>query len=582
MLDFNVGVPYGWPKRLLHIPSKTSRQWEPGDVYGDHKEPAYAILSYTWGKYEVAEGPRLGIKGIDWKIPSIRPDHFTVASFTSLLEQIGLEYQYVWVDIACIDQKREKAKMEEVGRQGSIFQRARRAYVWLNKYEPEIIQEHLQRLMQCGYRYALGHMSPFEAAEIMTENLSFILQDPWFSSLWTLQESFLKREATLISKQGKVITTDGPWVGESSACQLIDIAGVCALARAAIDQAIQAEDIRENNNGFLLRTERLDSLRTIVDHSGLDFIYSPNPNIQYAAARFRQTTRAEDRIYAIMQAYGYRLGNSSPSLPGLKEFGLKELELQFIQALNSQSPILGQAFQHLKEPASGQSWCITNHIRVPQRLQMIIAHEQLVSSTCVITIHSKSEAYFKGDSCTLGDLSNYWQSRSRAHLAEVEEKQPPLSRLEERNAHFAWPDRNDLFKKAKQGLIMDHGQNFDSTAISHEWPPDTAVFDKYAEAIIENRIPELTDAANKQIATLANLTTRFGEDNIRVLYLGLTKYVEHMNIGLILVRQGNYRKTFMSQKIPIWRRIGIAFWQLEGDRGHDLSYALKPMTGKFG
>lgn len=100
------GVPRAWPLRLLHIPSMTSREWKPGNVYGTDTEPNYSILSYTWGRFEVADGPELAIKGIDWQVPSIDESHFTVADLSRLLEHVALKSEYIWIDIACIDQKR--------------------------------------------------------------------------------------------------------------------------------------------------------------------------------------------------------------------------------------------------------------------------------------------------------------------------------------------------------------------------------------------------------------------------------------------------------------------------------------------
>ena len=75
---YTLGVPRAWPLRLLHIPSMTSREWKPGNVYGPDTEPNYSILSYTWGRFQVADGPRLAIKGIDWQVPSIDESYFTV------------------------------------------------------------------------------------------------------------------------------------------------------------------------------------------------------------------------------------------------------------------------------------------------------------------------------------------------------------------------------------------------------------------------------------------------------------------------------------------------------------------------
>lgn len=575
---YTLGVPHAWPHRLLHIPSMTSREWKPGNVYGLDTEPSYAILSYTWGRYEVPDGPRLKIKGIDWQVPSINVNHFTVADLNRLLEQVMLKDKYVWIDIACIDQKREKEKMEEVGRQAIIFKGARQAYVWLNKHEPETLNQHMQVLMRCGYEYAQGNVDPLQAAEGMLSSISRILQDPWFSSLWTLQESVLQRHAILLNKRGEPVATNGPWTGQSAFCELMEISGACGIARSLTDQAMQAESGAVHDGRLSLQSERLQSLRTIIDESGIDFMLCPNPNIQYAAARFRKTSRPVDRIYAIMQVYGYRLGNSVTSIPRMRHFGLEDLELQFLTTLTSRSALLSQAFQHLKVPEAGQSWCIINHIRVPERFHNVIVHEQFLSSACTISVHKKSEAYFEGTAFTLRELLAFWKSRSQEMLTWLHKASDAPSELKARNAYFrngGYMDR--VFKRAKQGVMMDCSQ-----AMSFEWPPDTTVLDDRAEPIIECRVPELTRAADTLQAIGEAIVTRHSDMTPSVLYLGRTKHIESMEIALVIVREGSVRSGLRMKKKDIWRRVGICFWHVEGGSVDDLARLLRPLKGRFG
>lgn len=39
-----------WPRWLLHVPSMTSCEWKPGNVYGAVASLAYNALSSTWGR----------------------------------------------------------------------------------------------------------------------------------------------------------------------------------------------------------------------------------------------------------------------------------------------------------------------------------------------------------------------------------------------------------------------------------------------------------------------------------------------------------------------------------------------------
>lgn len=575
---YTLGVPLAWPHRLLHIPSMTSRQWKPGNVYGQDTEPSYSILSYTWGRFEVPEGPRLHVNGIDWQIPSISEDHFTVTGLSRLLEHIKLKDEYIWIDIACIDQNREKEKMEEIGRQASIFKGARQAYVWLNKHEPETLNQHVQTLLRCCYDFAQGKSDTVQAAEEMIGSISHVFQDPWFSSLWTLQESVLQRHAILLDKGGEPVTTQGPWTGESAFCELMDISGACGIARRLTDQAMQTESGAHHNGSQLTQLRRLQSLCTIIDESGVDFMLCPNPNIQYAAARFRKTSRGEDRIYAIMQVYGYRLGNSATSIRKIRHFRLEDLELQFLTTLTSQSVILSQAYQHLKVLEAGRSWCITNHIRVPHRLHNILVHDQFLTSACTISVHKKSEAYFEGRCCTLRELLDFWKSRSQETLSWLDKASDAPSGLRERYAYFKTGyDMDRVFKRAKQGTIIDC-----SDSMSFEWPPDTTVLDDRDEPIIECRVPELTHAVDTQQGIGEAIMTRHRDMTPSVLYLGRTKHIESMEVALIVVRERTTRRGLRMEKEGVWRRVGICFWHVKGVPDDDLARLLQPLKGIFG
>lgn len=122
-----------WPRRLLHVPSMTSFQWQPGNVYGNIEEPKYNILTYTWGRWRLqdndehaSEVESLPIAGVPWDIPKISPEHFTANQFLSVIHGItqplsgrnipGVEF--IWLDVACINQRdKEPDSAAEVGRQ---------------------------------------------------------------------------------------------------------------------------------------------------------------------------------------------------------------------------------------------------------------------------------------------------------------------------------------------------------------------------------------------------------------------------------------------------------------------------------
>jgi hypothetical protein len=118
-----------WPRRLLYVLEMRSYERDGDNTYGGVREPAYNIISYTWGRWELPTRTEqsISIQGIDWETPAVSPHIFTVAEFQSVLQHVGNDVDWVWVDIACIDQKNVTVRDEEVGRQAGIFNKANEA-----------------------------------------------------------------------------------------------------------------------------------------------------------------------------------------------------------------------------------------------------------------------------------------------------------------------------------------------------------------------------------------------------------------------------------------------------------------------
>lgn len=589
MSDFNFSssriywpaVGTQWPLRLLHIPSMTSLERRQGNFYGEVQEPGYSIVSYTWGRFQVPEGPRIDIKGIDWTVPTISEDHFTTEDLIRLLEHARLFNDYIWIDIACIDQKRYKIKMAEIGRQASIFLRARRAYIWLNKFEPQHICDYMQTLFCYACQLADGEINAFTATEKMFNNVSVLLQDPWFSSLWTLQESVLQKQAIVLNKRGEPVTTNGPWNGADNYTRLFDISVAFSYVRNILDRTIEAEKVIQDSQTLSQPFEKLQEFLGVIEKSGVGYGLCPNPNILYAAAAFRTTMNSVDRIYAIMQVYGYVLGDSAKSR--WRRSSLENLELEFLRTLNTHSMVIGQAFLHLKSPEVGESWCINKFIRIPERLYMIFLHDQFTSSGCKIVIRHKNAAFFQGQGCSMRELLRVWDSGRQVAMTSLSRATARLDEesLEESQGVPFSQRLKPFLKVNKYGILLDHSIRYDSTAMSYEWPPDTFDSIDRADPIIEWRVPELNRAAEKQKGIADDLIAQFEEDAIFVLYLGRAEHLECMNVALIIVRVKMPRKCLAMRKSVTWRRIGISFWH-SAKRSDPFDGDMCILKGKFG
>lgn len=93
-------------------------------MYGSIREPAYSILTYTWGRWPAPNGPHIDVSGTTWDIPAVDESMFSVASFHQVIKKMGEVNEFAWIDVVCIDQENYAVKMDEIGRQVGIFANA--------------------------------------------------------------------------------------------------------------------------------------------------------------------------------------------------------------------------------------------------------------------------------------------------------------------------------------------------------------------------------------------------------------------------------------------------------------------------
>ncbi|KUI65531.1 hypothetical protein VM1G_00131 [Cytospora mali] len=392
--NFGLSVKGEWPRRLLDISTLTSLERQDGNIYGDEREPPFSILSYTWGRWSIGSGPRLPVSGVTWTIPAVDERRaFTVTSFQDVIRQIGKHSRFVWLDVACIDQENYAVKMDEIGRQASIFAKASQVYVWLWTMPISTLQpaaEDIHRLwvsprpmssvtrpgsvpsyMVTDSReldsrgFPTNHHEDISAVSDLLKRLKtsvgHILDDWYFSSLWTLQEAFLRRQAVVLSLDAQPVTysSDGSSMPISF---VMDSLWHLSTSEEPVPVGVQARVVEDAQG----QGDLVSKIRERVKRAGLImFPFATNPNIQYGMARFRETSNKLDRIYGIMAVYNLRVGAASPGADTSREYTLDELEDEFAISLNARSPLLGQLFLHTDRPPQGRSWKITQKSWVP-------------------------------------------------------------------------------------------------------------------------------------------------------------------------------------------------------------------------
>ena len=391
------------PRRLLHVPSMTSLERTSEGFYGDLHEPTDNAVSYTWGRFATKYGSALKLNGVTWSVPSIKPTHFSAESFHQILKRAAGTNGLVWVDIACIDQENIDIKMDEIGKQADIFSQASQVYVWLSSQGVTEASASVQALRDFAVEVTQNE-SPFESNDVnflqrimpacfnLSRHLLSLFSDPWFSSLWTLQEACLSDKAHFLSKDAQVSVIEGIDSRKEKAVALDDATTAC-------------QEIKMILFAYAETNQAIKDLISLIDRSGLSYFHQGfdsdrNSMLLYSAAHHRTCSELLDRIYGIMQVYGFRLCASSK--PG-GLVTLAELEDQFGEALNRITPMTAQTHVHTIPPPLGSAWRPSSSSMMPEIYYMSSLYDAMCSITCI-----KSKAIFKGKTCSLETLQNFW------------------------------------------------------------------------------------------------------------------------------------------------------------------------------
>jgi len=558
-------------------------------AYLTTEAPQYAIITYTWGRFQAPDGsPALPVKGTTWKIPPVKASCFSVDSFQAVVNYIGEKYDWLWLDVACIDQENEEVKMSEVARQTGIFHGAREAYAWLHSLPSDNATSDLSFLSSvANYNPIKRDYDSDESDDELDErarlifvyyqsqlrsiadSLRAVFCDPWFTSLWTLQESILRRDACFLAANGWPIgyVKDE----EASRSQNFTVNSLSSWCRT-IARDLQRY-VNEQKFSEIAKTE-VEAIISLIDKAGFRFADAMNPNVQYGAARFRETKYPLDRIYGIIGIYRTVIPDNF-QLPHPSTVTLTELEDAFALALNQASPWLAQCFVHLELPVLGRSWCISQASTVPSQFQDINTNLTLNTMGRIIA-GASGPTIAQGKACPLRVLWTYW------------------SRMRERGSTFLTTRLSYFFS-----IAYDH-------SISDLW---TACLPQPPLGpIVEWINPELPDEDNDFRMT-KHLVEKCSAQDLYVLLLGFQNNAGYNGIGqeehaknkapriyafpdreeleeLIVEEQGMawglrwepafllQRKAFglilMRDPPGVWRRIGICKWTDNHESGHCL------------
>ncbi|KAG8534086.1 uncharacterized protein KY384_000929 [Bacidia gigantensis] len=500
------------------------------NTYLGAKEPKYSILTYTWGRWvdQSRNAPALPVKGTTWRIPAVKIEHFSVASFLRIVDRMGAEdVDWAWIDVACIDQENTLIKMDEIGRQASVFQNAHRVFLWLSHTSLDLLKTSFSDITRysfelgcIGTKYGRLSLTVPELIDCLCETTNRLLNDPWFSSLWTLQELVLRNDALVLSKEGEDLFLDSEQVMSAQSLFMISLISSCQNAYSLVEGV--KLDLEKIERLSVDQQMTLDQGRTIMQNimgAGLYFLFTDNPNVQYSIAQYRRTSRPEDRVYAIMQVYNLRVGqslrpNDAPPLHQLID--------EFALAILSTDPMLGQLFLHTAQPETNKSWRLTQNSRVPPEL---MAYKEPSPCCQIGTILERGTAIATGEYIPFRDLLALFQQNGDTV-----------------DPDFAFQIMFDDYLVELMGL-----QIFPFISITQSSDPDK------------------TWICNNKIAC-----SERGDRNLFVLLLGdfkdgwnfREKQSDRRNLALVLLKQG-FKDAEGSKDHSTFKRLGLCYWTLQ-------------------
>ncbi|KAI9652999.1 MAG: hypothetical protein M1821_007752 [Bathelium mastoideum] len=205
------------------------------------------------------------------------------------------------------------------------------------------------------------------------------------------------------------------------------------------------------------------AIADLIEKSGIVALLIQDAISVYHAAARRKTTNPVDRVYAIQQIFGFRLGNSAPNASTGHNFDLGELEDQLGEQMILQHPVISQEFVHTVIPQYGKAWRIHQSTVSPYRTMLdvdvpwslALRPKALVSLT-VYQSAGTMWASFDGQTLSFSRLKSScdsWDSASGVPTLSYDFDAHQMVARFTRESHsyssFRLPDENDRWKMVK-------------------------------------------------------------------------------------------------------------------------------------
>ena len=270
-----------WPERLLHVPSMTSIKRSHFNHYGSVTQPRFTVLSYKWGLWIVKDGSRLEVKGISWETPAIDRKRWTVVQFQQLIKRMAQDTDFVWIDVACINQFLTDSTLREIQKEPQMFRKANQAFVWIVDFDPDVLEQMLNETHEAAESLLDASEIPKDETDLelipsvlarVLATLDTLLCSPWFRSNYTLREIVLCNKVIILNREAKIVPIHN---NEGKPAVIDEIAIACATMLAWLQRVQRRKIIPDSITSLVVRC--LELVRT----NGPFFLYSSLPGTLY-------------------------------------------------------------------------------------------------------------------------------------------------------------------------------------------------------------------------------------------------------------------------------------------------------------
>lgn len=391
--------------------------------------------------------------------------------------------EYVWIDIACIDQNPNSLDTAlEIGRQAKIFAGALRSYVWLSRTHYDTLtrtltngrdEEDFSRQADNNLRDRVLDLDDIPGVEF----IQYLASDPWFTSLWTLQEAFLCPEAMIMTKDARESLR--MWNDHPSEARL-NVQQIVMLFQFTFTSTVTETrgDHTEAPNWTQSSRERI---KQTIEETGLLHLTSKCPTSLLAMAQYRQTSpdNQTDRIYGIMQCFDLRVGKSRPGASPDLALTLDQLEDELGAALMKKNPVMSQLHVYETTPPLGKGWRLTKEsMPAPWfgtmymelglgKLDQNIGYELVFhSQMSTVEMDTTTWGLFEGPTIPLSRLRGIWENEDHWRLGlEVDVDCPEPMRIDPNTDYnnssvprqYKGVDR--ILKQHPESLVLLLGEN---------------------------------------------------------------------------------------------------------------------------